>query len=73
VPTVEVQEEELPSNPNYPWGAASPLHRHHNVTGLGDGLLDWGKTAVHRLRTLFEKHEPIEGEHSEEVGEDEKE
>lgn len=63
----------MPSNPNYPWGAASPLHRHHNVTGLGDGLLDWGKTAVHRLRTLFEKHEPIEGEHSEEVGEDEKE
>ncbi|GFP54499.1 hypothetical protein TASIC1_0004012300 [Trichoderma asperellum] len=64
VPTVAVPSEEtMPRNPNFPWGAGSPLHRHQNVTGLGDGILgsrsvlvDWGKTAVHGLRALFKKH-----------------
>ncbi|EHK44613.1 hypothetical protein TRIATDRAFT_131548 [Trichoderma atroviride IMI 206040] len=64
VPTVAIPSEEtMPRNPNYPWGAGSPLHRHQNVTGLGDGILggrsvlvDWGKTAVHRLKALFKKH-----------------
>ncbi|KAH6605593.1 hypothetical protein Trco_004746 [Trichoderma cornu-damae] len=62
LPTVRVTEEELPRNPNYPWGADSPLHRHQNVTGLGDGLFgessglgDWGKTIATRLRALFKK------------------
>jgi hypothetical protein len=62
VPTVAVPSEEtMPRNPNYPWGAGSPLHRHQNVTGLGDGILggrsvlNWGKAAVHRLSTLFKK------------------
>lgn len=63
VPTVTVPSEEtMPRNPNFPWGAGSPLHRHQNVTGLGDGILgsrsvlvDWGKTAVHGLRALFKK------------------
>ncbi|UKZ50282.1 hypothetical protein TrVGV298_004539 [Trichoderma virens] len=66
VPTVQVQEEELPPNPSYPWGASSPLHRHQNVTGFGEGLLvrgselvDWGRTAANRLRALLTKH--VEG------------
>jgi hypothetical protein len=70
VPTVPVPEEEMPRNPNFPWGAGSPLHRHQNVTGLGDGILggssglvDWGKTTLHRLRALFKKH--VEGQQGE--------
>lgn len=27
----------LPSNPNYPWGGDSPMHRHQDVTQLSDG------------------------------------
>lgn len=72
VPTVALPEEDMPLNPNYPWGVDSPLHRHQNVTGLGDGLLgtsskliDWGKTTANRLLGLFGKHverEQAEGE-----------
>ncbi|KOS20058.1 hypothetical protein ESCO_005723 [Escovopsis weberi] len=42
IPTVEISEAQLPDNPNYPWGADSPLHRHQNVTNLSNGLI--GKT-----------------------------
>lgn len=66
----------MPRNPNYPWGAGSPLHRHQNVTGLGDGILDgrsvlidWGKTAVHRLKALFKKH--VDEDENEQGGEEE--
>lgn len=39
VPTgKKAPDNELPENPNYPWGGDSPLHRHRNVTELGDGL-----------------------------------
>lgn len=77
VPTVAVPSEEtMPRNPNYPWGAGSPLHRHQNVTGLDDGILgsrsvlvDWGKTAVHRLKALFKKH----ADEDEQDGEEEEE
>lgn len=36
-------EVEMPKNPNFPWGASSPLHRHHNVTSLGSGMRQIGQ------------------------------
>ncbi|PHH90007.1 hypothetical protein CDD83_4740 [Cordyceps sp. RAO-2017] len=34
------QGTKAPSNPNYPWGGDSPVHRHQNVTQLSDGIID---------------------------------
>ncbi|KAH7019139.1 hypothetical protein EDB80DRAFT_190105 [Ilyonectria destructans] len=59
-------EDELPDNPNYPWGGDSPIHRHQNATRLGDGTRDrdilprseWKRrweTAVTRLRAIWQQ------------------
>ncbi|ODA78737.1 hypothetical protein RJ55_06120 [Drechmeria coniospora] len=53
-------ETHLPDNANYPWGGDSPVHRHQNVTELGEGIVN-GKapqdagTALPRRTRIFDR------------------
>lgn len=55
---------DLPDNPNYPWGGNSPVHRHHNVTELKEGVEGglqgrgswpgWGDS-IQKLKSLWQQ------------------
>lgn len=37
VDETEDSGDELPKNPNFPWGGESPINRHQNMTEMRDG------------------------------------